>query len=301
MLRDQLVGFLDRYFALDAYGPDAGMSRHVPATYGDVDWRGMFEPGFNELFNGLMIKGGDKVEAAYCACFPTPDVIARFLEVGSAGDLLFLHHPIDMETGDAEGAWGRGFLPISIENLDALRDKNLSVYACHLPLDCHEEISTTQAMVGALDGRVVDRFYPVGPGYAGVYAEIPPMNHNELTRRLQAIYDIPYIDFAGPEHDRITKLAVCGGVVSGSDYFEAMESSGIHAFLTGDFRPRIEGERGRTTYAANNEWAAAHQLGLYGVSHAASEYLVMETQMVPWLWDVHGVAATGIPQEKWWR
>jgi putative NIF3 family GTP cyclohydrolase 1 type 2 len=67
-------------------------------------WRENFEQEFNQLFNGLMIKGNEEVGRVFLAVFPTDDVLTRFICEGKPGDLLFMHHPLVMECGDPRGS-----------------------------------------------------------------------------------------------------------------------------------------------------------------------------------------------------
>src|SRR5215213_7404583 len=90
------------------------------------------------------------------------------------GDLIFSHHPIDMRCGDPRGEPGEGFIPIRAETVQRLLRQELSFYACHVPLDIHPELSTSDAIVHVIGGRVVDHFLPYGDGYAGRLCEIPP-------------------------------------------------------------------------------------------------------------------------------
>lgn len=48
-------------------------------------------------------------------------------------------------------------------------------------------------------------------------------------------------------------------------------------------------------------FAATTSMSLIGVSHAASEFLVMKTQMVDWFTQNCDVKAMTIPYSHWWR
>jgi hypothetical protein len=64
---------------------------------------------------------------------------------------------------------------------------------------------------------------------------------------------------------------------------------------------RIEGEYGRSKYARVRDFAQTTTMALIGVSHAASEFLVMQRDMVPWFKREFGVQATLLPEQHWWR
>jgi hypothetical protein len=139
----QLVGDLDRLFSVHEWEGDPAMSRFLPRAYETMgyEWAALFEPNFCRRFNGLMLGSGDTVKRVYCAAFPSPDVLETVLIAAGGAALLFLHHPIDMEVG------GVGFLPVPPETLGRLRAQGVSVYACHAPMDCHNEIGTNASIV----------------------------------------------------------------------------------------------------------------------------------------------------------
>src|SRR5262249_54069845 len=149
-----------------------------------------------------------------------------FLARGEPGDLLFLHHPIDLESGDPRGAWGRGFLPIDPATLDALHARGLSLYSCHAPLDIHCTLGTTAAMVAALDGMVTGTFAAYGDGLAGMICDIAPTDTASLKARLQAIYHIPFVDFEGRDRSDITCIAVIAGGGDRVAWFREAEVAG---------------------------------------------------------------------------
>jgi len=157
---------LEQLFYLDQWEKDPAFSRFIPTVYEPIGfaWRDFFEQEFVQRFNGLMIRGSEEVSTVFLAVFPTEDVLDRFLSESSPGDLLFMHHPLVMECGDPRGPWGRGFLPIKQEHLEAIRAKELSVYTCHLPMDTSRPIGTTSAMAEALNARLIKPFWQAGNG-----------------------------------------------------------------------------------------------------------------------------------------
>lgn len=138
-----MVNKLNMELGISNFGADSSFKRFLPTAYNtiDYDWESNFENEFTELFNGLMIKGAPYINKVFLAVFPTDDVLKRFINEGKDGDLLFMHHPILMECGDPKGQWGRGFVPIKEEFIGQIKEKNLSVYTCHLPLDYHSELA----------------------------------------------------------------------------------------------------------------------------------------------------------------
>ncbi len=294
---------LERLFRVNEWEKDPGFSRFIPMVYDPLGflWQDFFEPEFTNRFNGFMLRGREEVNTVFLAVFPTDEVLDRFIAESSPGDLLFMHHPLVMECGDPRGQWGRGFLPINWEHLEAIRAKELSVYTCHLPMDTSREIGTTSAMAEALGAEFMEPFWEAGNGHAGMICQVQKTTTDELIDRLTTIFDIPYVDLEGKRHDSIERIAIVAGC---GDVVEAMreaESCRAQAYITGEIHCHIDNEYGRRRYQQMMEYVPSTAMSLIGVSHAASEYLVMKTQMQRWFLRNFPVEVVHLPQRVWWK
>jgi putative NIF3 family GTP cyclohydrolase 1 type 2 len=294
---------LNGLFRVKELGPDPGFSRFVPGVYDPIgfDWKSVFEPEFNQLFNGLMIRGAERVHRVFLAVFPTEEVLEAFLDESDEGDLLFLHHPLTMECGDPRGEWGRGFVPVDGEWWARIREKGLSVYTCHVPMDIHPTIGTNAAIVEALEARETDTFFRNQRGAYGRIAEIGELDTDILIARLQEIFAIPYVDLEGKKRSNITRIAIvagCGDVVAA---MKEAEEKGAQAYVTGEIHCRVDNDYGRRRFREMMDYVPTTSMSLIGVSHAASEFLVMKTQMRHWFERECQVATTLLEQSHWWR
>ncbi|WP_319463954.1 Nif3-like dinuclear metal center hexameric protein [Micromonospora sp. RTP1Z1] len=301
---DRIVAALDELFALDASAPDTAMSRHLPRVYDKVgtDWRAFVEPHFAQRFNGLMRRGHPTVRTVYGACFPSAEVVDAWLAVAERGDLLVTHHPIDVRNGSPEDdTWAEGFVPIDATQLKAITERELSMYACHAPMDTSLRVGTAAAIVEALSGTVVNQFWPYGDGHAGLVADIPTISSNALVRRAREIFAVDTVEVEGAVHDAVTRIAVVGGIGDHVEQMALAERMGAQAYLTGELHVRIEGDYGRRKFAAVQAFAANTGMTLIGVSHAASEHLVIETQLARWFAQNHRITLRPIREPRWWR
>ena len=304
MKLNKLVDAFDHTFNIYRVNPDPSMSRAIPRVYDAINyaWQSIFEANFCQYFNGLMLRGAAEVGQVYCAVFPSFDVLEPFIEQAQPGDLLFTHHPVDMESGDPQGEWGRGFLPIDPDYLSALQEKQLSIYACHIPLDQHRTLGTTAAMVSAINGQMEESFYPVAGDNCGMICTITPLSLAAFEQNMHTIYGVHYIDSKGPVPDQVERVAVVAGVADEVELFESIGDKQIDVLLTGEIHIRIEGERGRTKFERVTQYAETRSpMRLVGVSHAASEFLVMRTHIKPWIKEAFNLGAVPLPQQTWWR
>ncbi|WP_412103600.1 Nif3-like dinuclear metal center hexameric protein [Rossellomorea aquimaris] len=297
-----IVQRLNQTFEIKSYGKDPAFSRFIPQVYdGKMDWKAKFEPAFSELFNGLMIKGKSEVKSVFLAVFPTEDVLETFIQEGEPGDLLFMHHPLLMECGDPKGNWGRGFVPIKESLIDRIREKGLSIYTCHVPLDYHRTLGTSQAIAEAMNVNITDRFiHDEKHGDIGIIGEVTETNTDELIHRMEEIFDLPYVDFEGRKR-KIRKVAVVAGCGDKTAWMKEAEGKGVDAYISGEIHCHIDNEYGRKRYEEVIRYAGDTKMSLIGVSHSASEYLVHKTLMKSWFEREFEFSRIRlIPQEKWW-
>lgn len=295
---------LNAFFKVNELEQDPAFSRFIPMVYDpiDFDWRSFFEEEFVSRFNGLMIRGFEEVGAVYLAVFPSDQVLETFINHANEGDLLFMHHPILMECGDPRGASGRGFVPIEERYLQAIQAKKLSVYSCHLPMDYHKEISTGMAIAEALNGDLIERFLLYkNTECVGQICEIPEISTVDLEAQLKDLFSIPYVDCEGVQHDSIRKVAIVAGCGDSVEAMKDAEERGAQAYITGEIHCHIDNEYGRKKYKEMMQYVPDTNMSLIGVSHSASEYLIMKTQMKKWFQEQYSqLDVELIPQHKWW-
>lgn len=298
------VHFLDDFFQVSDLPSDPAFSRFVPMVYDPIGfaWRDFFEPAFAERFNGLMLRGADRVGKAWCISFPAEDVLARILARALPGDLIFSHHPINMECGDPRGGKGRGFVPLDPPMLQHLKDRGISFYSCHVPLDTHTEISTSDAIVRVLGGTVVDQFLPLGIGFAGRLCEVvPPCGLDELVETCKQALGLPYVDSTGnTAKDRITRVAVVAGGAGDVTFYTEADRLRADCLVAGEVTSKINNDIGRRKQAEIEAYLPTTELAAIGLSHAGSEFLVMK-EVAPLIERELDVPAEAVPESRWWR
>ncbi|WP_271852623.1 Nif3-like dinuclear metal center hexameric protein [Planococcus maritimus] len=304
MKLQQIVQKLNAELQIAAFGPDPAFSRFIPAVYDQVnfEWKAAFEEEFSKLFNGLMIKGAPETNRVFLAVFPTDYVLEQFIAQSSAGDLLFMHHPLLMECGDPQGKWGEGFVPIKEVYIKQMKEKQLSCYTCHIPLDYHPSLGTSMAIANQLNAKVVDGILPSSVNNQDLIliCRIENLNSTDLIERLKRIFDLPYVDFEGQTLEDISKIAIVAGCGDKVQWMQEAEKKGVQAYISGEIHCHIDNEYGRERYNQIKEYASETSMSLIGVSHSSSEYLVKKTLVKDWFKENLGVEAVLIPQEKWW-
>lgn len=292
---------LDSFFEIYKLEKDPAMSHFIPNVYKNVfGWKSFFDTEFLERYNGLMIKGDDKVGKIFTASFPNEEILKNFINKSSQGDLLFLHHPIQLECGDPKGKLGKGFLPINKTLLKKITQKKLSIYSCHAPLDYNKKISTNISIAKKLKATILEEFLPYGNGYAGLYASIDPISTDSLIIKLKKIFNIPYVDFAGKKVDKISKISIIAGGGDEVEYTQKYIKYNIQAYITGEIFSHYTSDWGKENTKKIKNYAKTVDFSMVGVSHSASEFLVMRTQMADWFKKNFNLPVIPLPQSKWW-
>ena len=278
------------------------MREWVPRTYTNTgyDYNEKFEPGFCSKYNGLMLRAGDSVEKVFCSAFASPDVLQRILASGAEDAMLFLHHPVDLEV------CGAGFLPIPLAVITAFEERRISIYACHAPLDCHEQIGTNAAIIQALGMKPEKNFVRYGLGYAGRIGTIEIQRTDLLLKRIRCIFGVSRIEVGGCLATEVKRIAVVAGGGDELGHLRQAQENSCDMYLTGEWYPRYtpKDDEVRQSVARLKEEIASFtknlKMVLVGVSHAASEFLVMKTQMTDYF-EKKGLPVEAIPQGDWWR
>ena len=295
--------FFEEYFRIQDVPVDPAFGRFVPMVYDAIgfSWRDAFEPGFVQRFNGLMLRGRDSVKRVWCVAFPSEVVLAPILAQAHPGDLIFSHHPIDMRCGDPHGKPGAGFIPIAPRTLERLTDQQLSFYSCHVPLDIHTQISTSDAIVRAIRGRVVDQFLPYGHGYAGRLCDIPPFALDELIETCRQALSLPYVDLQGnTAKGMVSRIAVIAGGGGDVTFYEEADRLGADCLIAGEITSKIGNDVGRRKQTEIDAYLPGTELAAVGLSHAGSEFLVMK-ELAPFVERQLGVPAKAVQKPHWWR
>ena len=245
-----------------------------------------------------MIKGWEEVNTIFLSVFPSEEVLEKFIKKSQTGDLLFLHHPIFMSSWDPRWSAWTFFQPINPETLKKIKDKQLSIYSCHAPLDTNNSIGTGVAIVEALWGKIIKEFFPFANGFAWKICEIAPISTQALIKKCEKIFGIPYCDIGWVEKENIIKVGIVPWSWDNVAYMKEAEELGVDCYISWEIFNHIDTDRWRTKLQEVKEFEKTTTLSLIGVSHAASEYLVMPLQMKKYVENVLKKDVILLPMNK---
>jgi putative NIF3 family GTP cyclohydrolase 1 type 2 len=220
---------LDLYFRV----PEVRDEFHWSILYPEADWRAFTDPEFEKYWNGLLVRGTEDVQQAATCVFPSDRLIADL----PPGTLLFSEHAADF-------ADEPGFLPLSRVTFEIMRQRGISFYAVHLPLDVHPEVSPSRLCAGGMGVTNLEDFFPVGglPGGAAVIGD-SELSLDELTRRLHAYLgeEVP-VQTLRQVHDQAGRVAVAAGGGADPAALQDALARGCTTYVTGnaDSRCRLD-------------------------------------------------------------
>lgn len=174
--------------------------------------------------NGLQVEGKPEVKKAVFGVDACRDLFEE--AVSGNADFVFTHHGI---------SWRDSLKYITGMNAERLRlllSSNISLYACHLPLDMHEEIGHNALIAKLLEVKEPEPFCEYSGVQIGFYGSLPQvLSISELASRVNhGLKTHCKTVFSGRES--IQTVGIVSG--SGADAIDECKSLGIDCLITGE-------------------------------------------------------------------
>jgi dinuclear metal center YbgI/SA1388 family protein len=173
--------------------------------------------------NGLQVEGRPRIDRAAFAVDASLAAIRAAARLRAG--ILVVHHGL---------FWGRSerITGVMRKRIGALVENDMSLYAAHLPLDCHEEVGNNVELARLLKLDLGEKFadyHGVKIGYVATARS--PLTRPGLARSLEQALRCRVVRLdAGPP--RIRRV----GIVSGgaADFAAEAKESGCQALVTGE-------------------------------------------------------------------
>ena len=214
---------------------------------------------FKERSIGLVCDNTDEVNEVYTAVFPEKKVMKEVLEKTDGESLLFMHHPSIWDIREEPP-----FKLMDPDLLKKFKDKKISIYILHVPLDNYGKYSTGRSLAEALNIDIEQPFAEYRGGKSGVIGKTEAETLEEQAKTFQktighevGIY--PY----GEEEIKNGKIGmVTGGGLMKSNLKE-LGKRNINTFITGVTSTKGQGEQ--------HEYAEENRINLLGGTHYSTE------------------------------
>lgn len=262
---------LDEIFNIKNIPPDMPFSQLIPSIYGEsnIPVTDYLTKDFQINYHGLMFKNGDLVSKVYLTVFLSREVLDKIFAKNETDILIFSHHPMEMQTSD------KGFIPLPKKYLCRMKERRLSVYVLHTPLDIHETISTFGAIARSLGLKNKTKYDKNSIGFSGVAGELElKISFDQFITKISSIFGIPEPHFV----KKINQVIKVGVIPGGGSFVDAIKETvnlGCDTFLTGEFINKINNEYGKSQKEEVEEYIKGININLIECSHYATEKLVI--------------------------
>jgi putative NIF3 family GTP cyclohydrolase 1 type 2 len=208
------------------------------------DWSFMtfnkyIDPEFRKRYIGLVLDNTDTVNKVYTATMPDLDVIEKLLETNETDVLFFSHHAMGYDATIP----GMPFYDIVTDYLKKLKERRISFYVLHLPLDVNGKYSTSVTFAKHLQFDIIGECCKQEGRKVGVVCKTNIQSATGLAKHISSMlcHEIKLIQ-NGDDIIRDGRVAVAAG--GGSVDFVARElvELGINMYVTGCTRrvPTLE-------------------------------------------------------------
>lgn len=175
--------------------------------------------------NGLQVHGAEEITGIVLGVDACQALFDRAVELDC--NFIIVHHGF---------FWGSPF-PITelwSRRYRTLLNRNMSLYACHLPMDADPEAGHNILIAHELDLQDIHRFGHYKGDMIGFCGNLDaPASRSEMEARLAGKFgeDIRMLNF-GPE--KIQRIAVVSGDPCDLEMLEEAAAAGIDLFVTGE-------------------------------------------------------------------
>lgn len=254
MKAKELYETIGRDFEIDKYTDE----------WSFVEFNEFVDPGFEERYIGVMLNNADDIQKVYTSTIPDTIVLDKILGLNETDILLFSHHAMGYDPTLEDFP----FYNIPFDYLKRLRERRISFYVLHVPLDKNGDYSTSVNLAKALGLEVAGEFCEYLGCKVGVICETSFAKVADFASHVENVvgHDVKVRQY-GDETIEKGRVAVAAG--GGSIDFVARELSdlGVNAYLTGVTKPMPSFEPSMEFHRIAQE----SKINVVGATHYSTE------------------------------
>ena len=216
---------------------------------------------YKERSMGLVCDNTAEIDRVYTAVFPSKAVMQSIIDSGASNALLFLHHPSIWDIRNAPVVWQL----MDRAQLEQFKERRVSIYNLHVPLDNYSEYSTSATLARILDITEIKPFYEYYGGLAAVFGKTEYSAIHELRDRFAAeMGHATSLYRYGPEEITGGRVAVVAGGGNIPDVLAEIATAGVNVLVTG-----ITVNRGAAV--PTHDFAREKGINIMGATHYSTE------------------------------
>jgi putative NIF3 family GTP cyclohydrolase 1 type 2 len=179
---------------------------------------------------GLVCDFAAEVNKVYTAVFPSDNVMQYVLDKNERDVMLFLHHPSDWDFTKAPHI----FQLMNRALLEQFRERRISIFNLHVPLDNYSEYSTSATLAKIIGLTGLKPFYEYYGSLACVYGKTNCKTVNEMREKFGGAMGHHVSSYLYGTHEiKNGVVAVAAGGGNIADLHEVIAKDGINLLVTG--------------------------------------------------------------------
>jgi len=215
---------------------------------------------FKKQNMGLLCDFTGVINNVYTAVFPSENVLQKIIYKNGQA-MLFVHHASIWDLRKSPN----GFYNMDISLLEKLKEKQISIFCYHVPLDNFSKYSTSKTLADALNIEIIKPFIEYRGSVCGIIGKTKYKTVNELQKKYSEIVDheTKLYQYGNSEIEN-NIVGICAG--GGNDIFviEELIKNNINTLITGislknDFS------------AKTHEFEQKNYINIIGGTHYSSE------------------------------
>jgi len=185
---------------------------------------------FKKMSMGLVCDNSEEITRVYSAVFPSNDVMQHILDDGAEDALLFVHHPSIWDIRRAPEI----FYQMDGGLLEQFKQKRISIYNLHVPLDAYGKYSTSTTLAMALGLEIEKPFGEYFGILAGVIGKTDANTVGELQEKFTSAvgHDVKLYKY-GNDKIKNGRVAVAAGGGNDMGVVTALAEENIDLLVTG--------------------------------------------------------------------
>ncbi len=185
---------------------------------------------FKERSMGLVCDFAKEINKVYSAVFPTEEVMKKIINDGAADAMLFLHHPSIWDIRRAPKA----FYQMERTLLEKYKERRISIYNLHVPLDNFGEYSTSKTLADALEIEIEKPFAEYRGSLCGVIGKPKCSNMKELHNKFSKVLGHETMLYLYGDNDiKDGRVAIVAGGGNNKETVSEMLANNVSILITG--------------------------------------------------------------------
>jgi putative NIF3 family GTP cyclohydrolase 1 type 2 len=179
---------------------------------------------------GLVCDNTREIKKVSTAVFPSDNVMQSVLDKGEKDVMLFVHHPSTWDISKAPPL----FQQMDRDLLEKFRERRISVYNLHVPLDNYGEYSTSATLAKVLGLTALRPFLEYYGSLAAVFGKTELSTVQEMRKKFTAVlgHRTSFYQY-GTDEIKNGKVAVAAGGGNMVEVHEAIAREGVNLLVTG--------------------------------------------------------------------